>query len=156
MYGERIVWPDSVNLMTLSFKGPGTIQSQSGSSLAASLRNLNTQSEVMLKGALSSKQDFADKQGTDLLWLCRMISDLSSHLRIGTAPTERGLATHGIIEVPDNYIWPTYAFTRQAQAAAQLRQGRIKRLITEVTTLKTGLAEGIFVKHAMSRLDVMK
>jgi hypothetical protein len=26
----------------------------------------------------------------------------------------------------------------------------------EITTLKTGLAEGILVKHAMSRLDVMK
>lgn len=32
----------------------------------------------------------------------------------------------------------------------------MRKLITEVTTLKTGLAEGIFVKHALSRLDCVK
>jgi len=38
----------------------------------------------------------------------------------------------------------------------QSPRGRIKRLITEITTLKTGLSSGIYVKHGMSRLDVIK
>lgn len=156
---DRIVWPDNVNLLTLSFQGPGANRSEASSSLAAGLRNLNIQSELMLKCAMTSataKNDFADQQGADLLSLCRMISDLSTHLRIGNNVNQQRLTTHGVVEVPDDQIWPTYYFTRQAQAAMQAPRGRIKRLITEITTLKTGLAEGIFIKHAMSRLDVMK
>jgi len=156
VYGERIVWPDTVNLLVLSFQGAGSNRSQMGSSLAAGLRNLSIQSEIMLKGAMGVKKEFSDQQGTDMLWLCRMISDLSSHLRIENDGGQKGLMTHGITEVPDEKIWPTYAFGRKARAATELRKGRMKRLITEITTLKTGLAEGIYVKHAMSRLDVMK
>ena len=156
VYGERIVWPDTVNLLVLSFQGAGGNRSQTGSSLAAGLRNLSIQSEIMLKGAMGAKKEFSDQRGTDMLWLCRMISDLSRHLRIESDNEQRGVTTHGIVEVPDEKIWPTYAFGRKARAATELRKGRMKRLITEITTLKTGLAEGIYVKHAMSRLDVMK
>jgi hypothetical protein len=156
VYSERIVWPDTVNLLVLSFQGPGKNRSQTGSSLASGLRNLNIQSEVMLKGALGAKKEFADQQGTDMLWLCRMISDLSSHLRIRAGEAKGGLTTHGIVEVPDEQIWPTYAFGSKARMASEARKGRVRRLITEVTTLKTGLAQGIYVKHAMSRLDCMK
>lgn len=46
MYGDRIVWPDKVNLLVLSFAGPGNSRSETGSSLASGLRNLNIQSEV--------------------------------------------------------------------------------------------------------------
>jgi ubiquitin-protein ligase len=66
------------------------------------------------------------------------------------------VTSHGIVEVPDDAIWPTYAYANEARMSAQARQGRIKRLITEITTLKTGLAEGIWVKHGISRLDIMK
>ncbi len=32
----------------------------------------------------------------------------------------------------------------------------MKRLITEVTTLRSSLPEGIFVRHGESRMDIMK
>jgi hypothetical protein len=70
IYGERIVWPDNVNLLTLPFQGSGANWSYAGSSLAVGLRNLNLQSEVMLKGAVTSvttKNDLADQEGTALL-----------------------------------------------------------------------------------------
>ncbi|KAF1913810.1 hypothetical protein BDU57DRAFT_417537, partial [Ampelomyces quisqualis] len=153
MYNDRVVWPDSVNILTLSFMGPGQNRSQAGSSLASGLRNLNAQSEIMLKQATKMRSEFSDQDGTDLLWLCRMISDLSTHLRIGS---DRSLTTHGIVEVSDNQIWSTHAHAGLARNAMQSRPGRMKRLITEVTNLRTGLAEGIFVKHAESRLDLMK
>jgi hypothetical protein len=156
MYAERVIWPDGVNLLTLSFQGPGENRSQVGSSLAAGLKNLNIQSEVMLKGASGAKQEFADRQGSDMLKLCRMISDLSNHLRIKMDDAKQGLTTHGIIEIPDEEIWSTHAAAQKVQSITQGGLGRMKRLITEVTTMKTGLAEGIFVKHGMSRLDVMK
>ena len=104
---------------------------------------------------MKAKQEFSDQQGTDMLWLCRRISDLCAHLRIGEAERP-DLTDHGIVEVPDSQILATHAFTQDVQRNLQGRPGRIKRLITEVTTLKTGLASGIWVKHAESRLDVMK
>ncbi|KAL1796375.1 hypothetical protein ACET3X_004915 [Alternaria dauci] len=155
MFDERVVLPDTINLLTLSFQGlPGKVSGQKGSALAENLRNLNIQSQVMLNGAQRSRHEFQDEQSTDLLWLCREISDLSQYLQIGDGGA--GPKDHGIIEVPDDQIWPIFCFAREAQAITQSPRGRIKRLITEVTTLKTGLSSGIYVKHAMSRLDVMK
>jgi hypothetical protein len=155
MFSERVVWPDNVNLLSLSFNGlPPNAASHMASSLAENLRNLNVQSEVMLSGAQRARQEFQDQQGTDLLWLCREMWDLSAYLNIGDGGAVA--VGHGIVEVPDDQVWPTYHFAREAQMAAQSRRGRIKRLVTEVTTLKTGLSSVIYVKHAMSRLDVMK
>jgi hypothetical protein len=156
VYGERVIWPDGINILTLSFQGAGTNRFQMGSSLAAGLKNLNIQSEVMLRGASTAKKEFADRQGSDMLRLCRLLSELSSQLRIKMADVKQGLTTHGIIEVPDGEIWSTHAAAQKVRSITQGRPGRMKRLITEVTTMKTGLAEGIFVKHGMSRLDAMK
>jgi hypothetical protein len=103
VYSERVVWPGDVNILALSFQGPGSSRCQAGSSLADGLQNLNIQSEVMLKGALGARKEFADQQGTDMLWLWRMISDLSSHLWIKMDDPRRGLTTHGIVEVAEEY-----------------------------------------------------
>ncbi|KAG9189669.1 baculoviral IAP repeat-containing protein 6 (apollon) [Alternaria panax] len=155
MFNERIVMPDTINLLTLSFQGlPGNVFSQKASALAKNLRNLNIQSQVMLNGAQKSRHEFQDEQSMDLLWLCREISDLARYLQIGDG--DAGPIDHGIVEVPDDQIWPTFHFAREAQMTTQSPMSRVKRLITEVTTLKTGLSSGIYVKHAMSRLDVMK
>lgn len=152
LYGERIVWPDTTNLSVLSFQSPSSQRSSKGSSFASGLRNLNTQSEIMLRGAISAKHELKDKNGQHLLWLCRLISDICSHLGI---KGEEGKG-HGIVEVADEKLRERYAFAREAMRGGDGRKGRVKRLITEVTTLKTGLAEGIWVKHAISRLDCMK
>lgn len=155
MFNERIVFPDNINLLTLSFKGlTENLSGQNASALAGNLRNLNIQSQVMLNGAQRSRNEFQDEQSTDLLWLCREISDLSQYLEIGEG--NAGPVDHGIVEVPDDQIWPYFHFAREAQMTTQSPRGRVKRLIIEVTTLKTGLSSGIYVKHAISRLDVMK
>ncbi|CAN9252533.1 unnamed protein product [Alternaria alternata] len=155
MFNERIVFPDNINLLTLSFKGlTENLSGQNASALAGNLRNLNIQSQVMLNGAQRSRNEFQDEQSTDLLWLCREISDLSQYLEIGEG--NAGPVDHGIVEVPDDQIWPYFHFAREAQMTTQSPRGRVKRLIIEITTLKTGLSSGIYVKHAISRLDVMK
>ncbi|KAF1941576.1 hypothetical protein EJ02DRAFT_202065 [Clathrospora elynae] len=120
------------------------------------------QSDMMMQNAQRLKPEFDDQRGQDLLWLCREISDLSTYLRIKQwwAQTHAGcaaqVADHGIVEVQDKEIWPTYMLATEAQGWIQSPAGRIRRLITEVTSLKTGLSSGIYVKHAMSRPDVMK
>jgi hypothetical protein len=76
VFGERVVWPDSINLLTLNFQGVSKVRSSTGSSLATGLKNLALQSDVILSGALSSKSEFEDKAGTDLLWLYRIFRTL--------------------------------------------------------------------------------
>jgi hypothetical protein len=76
-------------------------------------------------------------------------------MRIG-AGGQRGLTTHGTTEAPGDQIFSTHYFGPMAQGGMQSQKGRMKRLIMVVTTLKTDLAEVIFVKHAMSRPDLMK
>jgi hypothetical protein len=156
MFSEREVMPDSVNLLTLSFEGkPRGMRKDTASSLADFLRNLNIQSNIMMKGALENKKEFDNQDGRDLLWLCRKISDLSSYL-LGKDQNPVPVDDCGIAEVPEDKIYSTYYYYKDAKSLTQSPFGRIKTLITEITTLKTGLSSGIFVKHGASRLDVMK
>lgn len=165
MFKERPVHPDSVNILTLSFArndhGPGK---ETTISLADGLRNLNIQSNIMLKNAARNEQEFKTNEGQDLLWLCRQISDLSEWLLkntkggcgSGAKSSSNGPNDRGIIEVRDSDIFATHRFAGEAMGVRHSAPGRIKRLITEITTLKTGLPPGIFVKYAESRLDMMK
>lgn len=156
MFSERLVRPDAVNLFTLSFQGgfSGTKQ-EPASPLADLLRNLNIQSNMMMKGAWKNRKEFDNQEGRDMLWLCRKISDLSEYL-LGKDQAKTETAGSSVVEVPDDDICPTYHYTKDAQGLRQSPFGRIKRLITEITSLKTGLPPGIFVKHGTSRLDIMK
>ncbi|KAF1958938.1 hypothetical protein CC80DRAFT_468788 [Byssothecium circinans] len=156
MFSEHESFPDAVNLLTLSFDGtPRSASKTSTSSLADLLRNLNIQSNVMMKGALKNEKEFNNQDGRDLLWLCRKISDLSSYL-LGENQNPTLATDYGIMEVSDDQIYPTYYYYKKAKALRESPFGRIKSLITEITTLKTGLSSGIYVKHGSSRLDVMK
>lgn len=153
VFEERRVMGE--DLLTLSFGGGKGGKMEVASSLAEGLRKLNVQSEVMLKGALGNKQEFRDQRGTDMLWLCRQISDLSTYL-LGKEAAKEPSTEFGVMAVPESQILPTYYYAREAQGLRQSPLGRIPRLITEVTSLVTGLAAGIFVKHCDDRLDIMK
>ncbi|KAF1841881.1 uncharacterized protein K460DRAFT_265254, partial [Cucurbitaria berberidis CBS 394.84] len=162
IFNDRVILPDTVNLLTLSFTGAPSKAGETASSIADGLRRLNIQCDMMMHGAQKARQEFQDQRGQDMLWLCREISDLSTHLQIdkwwaqvGSKGTTQA-DDFGVVEVPDEQIWPTFAYARQAQGLNLSPTGRIRRLITEITSLKTGLSSGIYVKHAMSRPDVMK
>lgn len=167
VYTERVLRPDAVNIVTLSFQGnaAGTRRGNEDttSSLADGLRNLNVQSNIMLKGAMNNQKEFHTQEGQDMLWLCRQVSDLSEYLLRQTAAGSGGLGCgnktealdQGITEAPDQEIFETHNYGNQAKYI-QSPPGRMKRLITEITTLKTGLPAGIVVKYASSRPDLMK
>ena len=164
MYEERVSRPNTVNLLSLSFGGSlsATEAENTASPLAECLGKLNIQSDMMMQNAQRLKHEFKDQRGQDMLWLCREISDLSSYLRIEQWWTQNNIASttqvpdHGIVEVPDKVIGATYMLMGPAQALTQSPPGRIMHLITEITSLKTCLSSGIYVKHAMSRPDMMK
>ncbi|KAF2467196.1 uncharacterized protein BDR25DRAFT_395341 [Lindgomyces ingoldianus] len=167
MFSERVLRPDTVNLLTLSFggnPGSGKAKEDTSSSLGDCLRNLNLQSNMMLQGAQLNEKEFRNQEGQDMLWLCRQVSDLSEYLLVNTKAGSGAVSknqeaeniNHCIVEVPDQQIFANYHYAATARAITQSPPGRMKRLITEITTLTTGLPPGIFVKYAASRLDVMK
>lgn len=164
MFKERPARSDDINILTLSWTNNPGQSKETAMSLADGLKNLNIQSNMMLKGASRNEHEFTNDEGQDLLWLCRQISDLSEYLLTnmmggrsekGKGPSEEPV-DHGIVEVADKEVFASYFYASNAQSLQQSPPGRIKRLITEITSLKTGLPPGIFVKYASSRLDVMK
>ncbi|KAF2270792.1 hypothetical protein CC78DRAFT_588598 [Lojkania enalia] len=166
MYSERIVRPDTVNLLNLSFqKGVGALdqKQETTASLGDCLRNLNLQSSIMLQGAQKNEGEFRTQEGQDLLWLCRQVYDLAEFLLANTTRGSGALnkddkenMDHGIFEIADQQIFATNQYAHNARNLRESPRGRMKRLITEITTLKTGLPPGIFVKYGTSRLDLMK
>ncbi|KAI0598953.1 ubiquitin-conjugating enzyme/RWD-like protein [Biscogniauxia sp. FL1348] len=65
---------------------------------------------------------------------------------------------NGVKEAADDDLLSNFTFAHEARAIAnsEPRPGRMKRLVTELSTLRTSLPEGIYICHGSSRLDIMK
>jgi ubiquitin-protein ligase len=162
IYNDRPWRVDKVNLLTLFFithPGPSI---ETTSSLYKCLTNLSTQSELVLQGAERNEKEFRTHDGQNLLLLCRQISDLQQYLLanlgdMGNAESTKKVAEiPALIDLPDKEVMKTHKFVSKAKELRSTAPGRFRRLITEITTLKTGLPPGIFVRYAESRPDVQK
>jgi hypothetical protein len=115
IFSERLVMSDDINLITLSSRGvPEGLREETATSLADHLRNLNIQSNIILQGALNNKNEFGNEEGREMLWLCRKISDLASYL-FGEDHKRVTATDCGIIDAPDDTIFTTHCYTREAQ-----------------------------------------
>ncbi|KAM7196706.1 hypothetical protein V8F33_006046 [Rhypophila sp. PSN 637] len=67
-------------------------------------------------------------------------------------------AEHRVEEIPDDEFWPNFYYAKEAKSLSDgsVSKGRMKKLITQLSSLRNSLPEGIYVRHASSRLDVMK
>ncbi|OAL56607.1 hypothetical protein IQ07DRAFT_526783 [Pyrenochaeta sp. DS3sAY3a] len=160
LFSKRAVQPDTATLLMVSFNGAKGAK-ESAAPLADSLRNLTTQSTLFLQSAKSNEKDFLNTEGQNLLLLCRQISELSQYLLAYTKQDRNGKSKDpgsdiAIRSVPDEQILATHAHASAARALSFSPPGRFKRLITEITTLQTGLPPGIFVRYCENRPDVLK
>ncbi|KAI1076671.1 hypothetical protein F5B20DRAFT_315608 [Whalleya microplaca] len=156
-------------------KGKGKITvKDTGKSLATLLSNLATQSQTVLRHAKGNANEFNNKEGQNLLALSQRLSDISAlhAINMQRFRTEMEINEDGgntidfsqwhlencVSDTPDEAILSNFHFAQEAVGAASHAppRGRMKRLITELSTLQTSLPEGIFVRHGSSRLDVMK
>ena len=145
----------------LSFGDIKATLAGTASSLASGLRNLSIQSELVLKSAKDTEKDFLTEDGQNMLLLCRKISELSqlilTHTGTQSNSTAHVSATNLVIcDTPDDQILATHSYAIGAKSLTFSPPGRFKRLITEITTLKTGLPPGIFVRYCENRPDVLK
>ncbi|KAK3326102.1 hypothetical protein B0H66DRAFT_146950 [Apodospora peruviana] len=65
---------------------------------------------------------------------------------------------HRVKELCDDKILSSFYFATKAESLGLARPapGRMKKLITQLASLRTDLPEGIYIRHASSRVDVMK
>ena len=154
LFTERQTGGPVLKLLDLSFtKEKGANASGNTGALANLLENLNAQSTLMLQSAKAQRNEFDSRASKEMLWLCREVYDLAEYL-LGK-PKKNLPKISCVEEVPDADVLQHHVFAMDARTA-EARPGRMKRLVTEIASLTTGLPPGIFIKHGESRLDVMK
>jgi hypothetical protein len=162
VYNKRSARDPSSNLLTSTFKGHSELPTEETPPLLLTLDNLNTQSQIVLQGAKSHEQEYQSHDGQQLLSLCHQILDLHGYLAAKSTTHGMGEANQSKVEipavadVPDDEIFALHGYYTKANNLSIAPPGRFKRLVAEITTLKTSLPPGIFVRYAASRLDVQK
>jgi hypothetical protein len=167
LFGERPARPDTIDLLTVSFCANSNIVSEPKEKvapLADCLRNLTTQSSLVLQSAKNNEGDFKTEDGQTMLWICRQISNLAQHIETNGGARTGGkgstapaiAAVDPIKDVADDLILKTHKYGPTAKGRVSSKPGRFKRLITEITTLQTGLPPGIFVRYCENRPDILK
>ncbi|KAK5694278.1 hypothetical protein LTR97_009900 [Elasticomyces elasticus] len=140
---------------------------QTARPIARCLDGLKTQSEMIIKRAQRSKEEFEQEDGQRMLWICTSVTNLAEVLESADRDRKIGLGVPlldktdwekelGMLEVPDDEILSVHAFGEEARKLGDPPPGRMRYLVKEVTSLKTGLPPGIFVRYGESRMDVMK
>ncbi|KAF2488876.1 hypothetical protein BU16DRAFT_586665 [Lophium mytilinum] len=159
----RRVKKDDITMLNLSFHG-AKLASETTSSIADCLKKLEIQSTMMLRGAQNNPAVFNTPDSKQMLWLCRQISDLAVFL-LGkekasgvtrSRQKDREEDDLRVKEVDDNKMLSSHFFGIPAANMQNGAPGRMRKIMTELTTLKTGLPPGIFLLFGSSRIDVMK
>ncbi|KAI0095880.1 hypothetical protein F4814DRAFT_175041 [Daldinia grandis] len=146
-----------------------------GKPLVELLGGLAAQSETLLRYSQSNPIEFQTFEGQMLLKLGRRLSEVSTRHTASMQQLQTAMDVtkdksdidfsewhreNCVRDVPDEAVLRNFAYAREASREASpwpvVGRGRMKRLITEISTLQSSLPEGIFICHGSSRLDIMK
>lgn len=86
---------------------------------------------------------------------------LNAEMEKATSQSTAFHREHCVVELPDEQILKDHHFALQARAMESLgaqpaKGGRMKKLVTQVVSLRENLPYGIYVRYGESRMDVMK
>ncbi|KAI1767988.1 hypothetical protein GGR53DRAFT_54214 [Hypoxylon sp. FL1150] len=149
------------------------VAKDTGKSLFDLLGGLVDQAHTVTKHASANSGTFETRDGQKLLKLSRRLIQFSASHAAGAKQYKTETASsiadpkteyadwhreNCLSDVPDEQLLHNFSFAMEVNRglAADTAPGRMKRLITELSTLRTSLPEGIFIRHGSSRLDVMK
>ncbi|KAI1653968.1 hypothetical protein F4813DRAFT_237686 [Daldinia decipiens] len=145
-----------------------------GKSLMELLGSMAAQLETLLRYVQGNPAEFQNSEGQKLLKLSQRASKVSTRHIANMQQLQTTMditedksdinfsewhRENCVREVPDDAVLRNFAYAREANREPPLlsgARGRMKRLITEITTLLSSLPEGIFICHGSSRLDIMK
>lgn len=163
--------PAGVQLEDLSVSDIG----QPRTDLASSLRKLSGSCALFEANVDRNAKAASDKGAKEVLQVCKLVKDIVAQLdgdsdqeNIESEGTDTSLASceeewfrnKCLLDVPDGSINDPgshrYYFSTSVRRTGKPNPGRMKHLLAEIVTLKTSLPPGIFVRHEMSRLDIIK
>ncbi|KAI2607805.1 hypothetical protein GGR54DRAFT_401870 [Hypoxylon sp. NC1633] len=163
-----------VSFMVGGCKSKGRLAvKDTGKPLIALLDKLAAQSQTILRHARGHDAEFSSREGRNLLLLSQRLSSISAQHNANKQRLQTTMDIcvdqpdinfsewhhdHCVEDVSDEVIIRGFVFEQDVGRTANCipTRGRMKRLITELSTLRTSLPEGIFIRHGSSRLDVMK
>lgn len=133
------------------------------------IRNLTSQSNMMMRNCAANPHLFDSEDGQQLLRLCTNIVNCAEILQT-SVPRSFGKARAkepevdqdawqkdlAVMDVSDTDILAVHYSSKDASDCKNVKPGRMRQLVKEVTNLQTSLPPGIFVRYGESRLDVMK
>lgn len=149
------------------------VSKDTGKSLLELLGKLASQAQTVTRHASTHLAAFDGREGQKVLKLSRrLVEVLTSHdanaqrlrTEMDTSAIEPKIdfaewhSNNCVSDVPDERVLDkfTYSVLAERANATAPAYGRMRRLITELSTLQTSLPEGIFIRYGSSRLDVMK
>ncbi|KAF2430931.1 hypothetical protein EJ08DRAFT_203695 [Tothia fuscella] len=186
VYGDRIIYPTDAGLLAVSFgekkhdlRGRPKARAERALTLGRVVTMLQVPCRSMLQRSKALEEEFEATEGKTMLAMCRRICELSDFLQAnsplprgdtqtysgkGKAPMKQQETMthwhkeHCVEEVPDDVFMSNFHYVRDAISPSTVvpQKGRMKQLITEIASLQPSLPEGIYVRHAASRLDMMK
>lgn len=159
---ERPVRVRGRNLLTMSFGQSPQPLTAIEESLVSSMRNLAKQSQLLTKHVHGN--EFDTSKGQIIRDLAHLINDSWQVLNVETLEgfadsnpkTGKTATVDPVADVPDEILMATYAFPISAKMIRDPPRGRMRRLLTEIATMNTGLPPGIFVRYASERPDIIK
>ncbi|KAH6878204.1 hypothetical protein BKA58DRAFT_308467 [Alternaria rosae] len=165
LFGPRYARPETIDLLTLSFHDEIPDAKEKVTTLAECLRNLTTQSSMMLQSAKTNQNAFKDDEDQEMLHVCHQISIFTDFIQTHMITATDSVSGKATVMVPDGLdlsdvdsklMSKTHYYWNTAKTLGYSQPGRFKRLITEITTLQTGLPPGIFVRYCEDRPDILK
>jgi ubiquitin-protein ligase len=165
LFGVRSMYPGTADLLTISFSAPLSEQKEKTPALAECLRDLSIQSSLVLRNAKKCETDFETDDGRAMLSICEQVSGLAKFIQANnpSCASEKQKSEAPVMpadlpiqSVDEEEMLPTYRYARDAKGLEASEPGRFKRLITEITTLQTGLPPGIVVRYCENRPDILK
>jgi len=178
LYQPRHLYPDKHGIMSISsaefVPQDGTCH-ETSTSLAQLLDALVSQSVAFLTRARQNTFSVQeDQEIQDVIQVCERIVDLGEFVAANNNMQVVHQSSHGkgkgkkvdgfkewfsencVNGIPDEVMMKNHFYAKEASKVVNPAMGRMKKLLMELTSLRTALPEGVYVKHAESRIDVMK
>jgi len=140
--------------------------------LLSNVLKIREQCDILLRKAASKPENFQTADNEKHLRICQKIREFADFFEanagVSSAKKENGQSgetmeqyhrDNCVLDVTDEVIFQDLHghFVAEANSSTEMTvKGRMKRLITELASLRADLPFGIFVRHGESRLDVMK
>ena len=169
VFSERPEQPQLCNLLTKTYGHDMVLTETTVPSIAENLCALSKLGDLLLKNAKHHAQAYDTRSDRGLVSFCNRISELwetlslSAHVSTqnpkaskATPSADPTVAAANVSDIADDKISASHAFKAKAEEQAQSALGRLKRLVYEISILKSSLPPNIFVRHGEARLDVMK